>query len=53
MDIAAQLKCTKFEASAAIQRLIATGKRHAQKDGIVYDAEGKVVAIDPDRTLSD
>jgi hypothetical protein len=38
------------KASAAIQKLIARGERLRQKDGVVYDKDGRIVAVDPERT---
>jgi hypothetical protein len=33
----------------AIQQLIVQKRRHNQKDGVVYDENGTVIATDPDR----
>jgi hypothetical protein len=49
IDIAAKLGCKSSEAGAAIQQLIAEGKRNVQSDGVVYDPTGKVIAVDPER----
>jgi hypothetical protein len=38
--------------SAAITELIGRGRRLRQTDGIVYDATGKVVAVDTERVKS-
>lgn len=35
----------------AIQTLIADGRRFSQRDGVVYDAENTVIAIDEERVV--
>jgi hypothetical protein len=50
LEIAGKLGCKSSEVGAAIQQLIAEGKRDAQIDGVVYDSAGKVIAVDPERT---
>jgi hypothetical protein len=47
--IAGQLGCQQREVSAAITELVSRGLRLQQKDGVVFDAEGKIVAIDTER----
>jgi len=47
--VASQLGCSPALASAAIQELIHSGMRHQQKDGVVYDSSGQIVAIDEER----
>jgi hypothetical protein len=49
-EIAAKLQCGATQVWAAIQLLISRGEWHIQKDGVVYDASGKVIAVDPERT---
>jgi hypothetical protein len=49
LEIMKQLNCSKREVTAAITELINRGARMQQKDGIVYDRSGKVVAFDKDR----
>jgi len=49
LRVAAQLSCKPAIVYAAIQELIARGRRLKQKDGIVYDKEGTVVAVDHER----
>lgn len=49
IEIASKLGCAASMVSAAIQELIAEGKRHVQIDGIVYDSNGAVLAVDPER----
>lgn len=48
-EVADLLGVTSATVSAAIQLLIADGRRNNQRDGVVYDAEGNVLATDPDR----
>ena len=49
LRLMSQLNCTKKEIAAAINDLIERGIRFQQKDGIVYDPSGKVVAVDASR----
>jgi len=53
LRVAAQLSCKPATVSAAIQQLITRGRRLKQKDGIVYDKEGTVVAVDHERVTFD
>jgi len=39
--------------SDAIQKLIASGRRNVQKDGVVYASDGSVLAIDEVRVPPD
>ena len=48
-QVAEQLNAKSSKVAAAIQTLIARGKRLEQHDGVVYDENGKVVAIDTER----
>jgi hypothetical protein len=48
-QVAEQLNVKSSKVAAAIQTLIARGKRLEQRDGVVYDENGKVVAIDTER----
>ncbi|MEI8033756.1 MAG: hypothetical protein WCH05_10500, partial [Chlorobiaceae bacterium] len=47
--ITSQLKCSRVAFSAAIDRLIEDGLLYQQRDGVLYDLDGNVVAFDPDR----
>ena len=47
--IAESLKCSHDRVSAAIQILIAQGRRNSQRDGIVYGPDGAIIAIDAER----
>jgi len=48
-EVASKLGCSGARVSAAIKQLIAEGKRNAQRQGVVYDSEGNVLAVDPER----
>lgn len=47
--VAAQLQCSPKSVRNATQVLIERGRRNQQRDGIVYGADGSVVAADPER----
>jgi hypothetical protein len=47
--VAYQLGCSPKRVSAAIEELIRSGMRQQQKDGVVYDSSGQIVAIDEER----
>jgi hypothetical protein len=49
LSVAKRLALPTRIVQEAIQILIARGKRHVQRDGVVYDATGAVIAVDPDR----
>lgn len=49
LDVAAKLGCKPIRVTAAVQQLIAEGKRSRQHNGVVYDAEGNVLIIDYER----
>ena len=49
LEVASKLDCKPQKASKAIQQLISDGKRNEQRDGIVYDPGGVVLAVDPER----
>ena len=49
VHVADKLACTPKEVTQAIQALIAMGKRYSQRDGVVYDTDGKVIAVDEER----
>ena len=51
IEIANKLSCESSEVTAAIQQLIANGKRNVQRNGTVYDASGNVIAVDPTRKV--
>ena len=48
-EIAGTLECSAGAVSGAIDLLIRKGIRHRQKDGVVFDLEGYVVAVDRSR----
>ena len=47
--VAAQLACHPRLVSDAISELVRRGARHGQSGGVVYDASGRVVAVDEER----
>lgn len=47
--VAKQLGCKKKRVQAAIQKLIDSGRRYPQHNGVVYKLDGAVLAIDPER----
>lgn len=49
LRVAAQLSCKPAIVYGAIQELIARGRRLKQRNGIVYDKEGAIVAVDHER----
>ncbi len=49
ISIATQLCSTRSQVRAAIAELIRRGSRLRQRDGIVFDRSGKVVAVDQER----
>lgn len=51
--VAEQLGCKPSLVYAAIQELIARGRRMKQKDGIVYDKDGIVIAVNHERVKPD
>jgi AIPR protein len=48
-QIAQLMNVKRSKVAAAINTLIARGERLKQKDGVVYDRDGRVVAVDPER----
>lgn len=48
-SICEKLACTDSEYFAAVALLIDDGLVNRQRDGVVYDAEGNVLCIDPER----
>lgn len=48
-EVASKLDCKPHKVSQAIRQLIADEKRNVQKDGVVYDLNGNVLAVDPER----
>lgn len=48
-QVAQALGCSPQEVSIAIKQLITQGRRNHQRDGVVYDQDGRVIAIDADR----
>jgi hypothetical protein len=47
--VADKLGCNAKEVTQAIQALIAIGKRYRQRDGVVYDVNGQIIAMDKER----
>ncbi len=47
--VASQLGCSPRLVSAAIEELVRSGMRQQQKDGVVYDSSGQIVAVDEER----
>ena len=52
-EIIAKLDCTRLEYFDAVNLLIEEGIRNRQKDGVVYDEEGNVIAFDNERVDAD
>jgi hypothetical protein len=48
-EIAGKLSLDPKDVSAAIGRLIRSGRRHRQRDGVVYGADGAIIAVDHGR----
>lgn len=48
-DIASKLQCSEKEIYLAVNKLVDSGRRFKQKDGIVYNADGSVKEIDEER----
>jgi hypothetical protein len=44
-----QLRCAPSRVSQAIEHLMSSGRRHKQRNGIVYDDDGRVLSFDPSR----
>ena len=53
IEIAKTLRCSKAKVQAAIQELIAAGRRNQQVNGVVFDKDGKVLAVDTERVRAD
>ncbi len=51
-ETAAALSCDSRRVSEAIQQLVADGRRYLQKDGVVYGPDGNVIAVDPERSVT-
>jgi hypothetical protein len=49
LSVAKKLNAKVKHVSGAIEELIVRGKRMEQRDGVVYDKKGRVVAFDPQR----
>ncbi|MDP3279457.1 MAG: AIPR family protein [Nitrosomonas sp.] len=49
LRICTELKCETSKYFSAVEKLIEDGIFFRQRDGIVYDSEGNVVSIDPER----
>lgn len=47
--IAKELDCADEKVAAAINHLVASGRRYKQKDGVVFDNNGKVINFDRSR----
>lgn len=50
-NVASTLGCSTAKVYAAIQELITRGRRNQQKDGVVFDRDGNVLAIAPGRSI--
>ena len=48
-EVASELGCHPQMVTAAIQKLIADGRRFPQKDGVVFDKDGRVLMVDKER----
>ena len=48
-QVATALGCSPGKVSKAIDELVGRGRRNRQKEGVVFDREGNVIAIDRDR----
>ncbi len=48
-EIAGKLGLDPRDVSASIGRLIRSGRRNHQRDGVVFGSGGQVIAVDPDR----
>lgn len=48
-ELALKLNCSEKDVYVATNLLISQGKRHRQKDGILYDSENNIVGIDEER----
>lgn len=48
-DVAKKLCCNAARVSEAINLLIDVGRRNNQVDGVVYDEDGGILAVDPER----
>ena len=48
-EIAGKIGLDPKDVSAAIGRLMRSGRRHRQLDGVVYNSDGDVIAVDQDR----
>jgi hypothetical protein len=48
-EIARQLGLDPIDVSAAIGQLIRSGRRNRQRDGVVYDLDGRIIGVDYDR----
>ena len=48
-EIASKLGLEPKDVSAVIGQLIRSGRRHRQRDGVVYGSDGNVIAVDHDR----
>lgn len=49
IEVCKKLKCSKSAVSDAVQSLISSGRRFEQKDGIIFDKDGKILDYDPER----
>lgn len=51
-EVAEKLDAKPGKIQQAIKILIESGRRHNQRDGIVYGTNGEILATDPDRVVS-
>jgi hypothetical protein len=49
VQVASIIGCKPKDVSEAITELMSRGRRNMQRDGVVYDSEENVIAIDPER----
>ena len=50
-EIASKLSVDSNAVWAAISQLVRSGRRHRQRDGVVYGTDGSIIAVDHDRVI--
>ena len=53
LAVSKELKVHPDLVNIAIQQLVQIGRRHRQKDGVVYDTSGKILTVDRERAAAD
>ena len=53
LEVTSKLNCSRGDYFSAVEVLIEEGKRNKQKDGVVYDVEGNILAFDEERVDSE